>query len=128
MLKLIRNVDTYTPEFLGPTDILVAGEGIAHLGAISPTGWPGLEILDGRGLLALPGFIDGHVHILGGGGEGGFASRTPELMLSDVILGGVTSLVGCLGTDGITRTLASLIAKARGLEEAGISTWCFAGS
>lgn len=128
MLKLIRNIETYTPELLGTTDILVAGEHFAHIGEISPKGLPDLEVIDGRGLLAFPGFIDGHVHILGGGGEGGFASRTPELMLSDVILGGVTSLVGCLGTDGFTRTLASLIAKARGLEEEGISTWVFSGS
>lgn len=128
MLILLKNIETYAPEAMGLTDILVGGTRILHLGAVSPGGWPGLETIDGRGLLALPGFIDGHVHILGGGGEGGFASRTPELMLSDAILGGVTSLVGCLGTDGLTRSLAALLAKARGLEEEGLSTWVFAGS
>ncbi len=128
MLILLKNIETYAPEAMGLTDVLVGGTRILHLGAVSPGGWPGLETIDGRGLLALPGFIDGHVHILGGGGEGGFASRTPELMLSDAILGGVTSLVGCLGTDGLTRSLAALLAKARGLEEEGLSTWVFAGS
>lgn len=129
MMKLIRNIETFAPEPMGLTDLLVAGGRIVHLGAsLGQLSIPGLEIIDGRGLFAFPGFIDGHVHILGGGGEGGFATRTPELMLSDVIQGGVTSLVGCLGTDGITRTLASLIAKARGLEEEGISTWVFSGS
>jgi len=128
MLKLIRNVEVYAPEAMGPMDILLAGGRIAHLGEISAGGWTGLKVVEGGGLLALPGFIDGHVHILGGGGEGGFATRTPELMLSDVIQGGVTSIVGCLGTDGLTRTLPALIAKARGLEEEGISTWVFSGS
>ncbi len=124
----IQNVETYAPEALGPRDILLAGNRLAHLGPLSLGGLPNLETIDGRGLLAFPGFIDGHVHILGGGGEGGFASRTPELMLTDVIRGGVTTLVGCLGTDAITRSLVSLLAKARGLEEEGISTWIFSGS
>ncbi len=127
-LILLKQVRVYAPEPLGVQDILVTGERIAHIGPLSPTGLPGLEVIDGRGLLAFPGFIDGHVHILGAGGEGGFATRTPELMLSEVIKAGVTSLVGCLGTDGITRSLVGLLAKARGLEEEGISTWIYTGS
>jgi beta-aspartyl-dipeptidase (metallo-type) len=84
-------------------------------------------VLDARGLLTVPGFIDGHVHILGGGGEGGPATRCPELVLSDAIRGGVTSLIGCLGTDGLTRTMPSLLAKAQGLEEEGLSTYLVTG-
>ena len=76
----------------------------------------------------MPGLIDAHVHILGGGGEGGYRTRTPELMLSDALEGGVTTIVGCLGTDGTTRTMTNLIAKARGLEEEGISTYIYTGS
>jgi beta-aspartyl-dipeptidase (metallo-type) len=86
------------------------------------------EVIDGRNLKAVPGFIDGHVHIMGGGGEGGFATRTPDLPLTDAILGGVTTVVGCLGTDGYTRTMAGLLAKAKGLEEEGISTFVYSGS
>jgi beta-aspartyl-dipeptidase (metallo-type) len=36
-------------------------------------------------------------------------------------------VVGCLGTDGVTRTLAGLLAKARGLDEEGISTFMYTG-
>ena len=72
--------------------------------------------------------IDAHVHILGGGGEGGYRTRTPEIMLSDIICGGVTTVVGCLGTDGTTRTMTNLIAKARGLEEEGITAYIYTGS
>jgi beta-aspartyl-dipeptidase (metallo-type) len=78
-------------------------------------------------LIAVPGLIDGHVHMTGGGGEGGFATRTPELVLSDVIRGGVTTVVGCLGTDGVTRSLENLLAKARALDEEGISTFIYTG-
>ena len=76
----------------------------------------------------MPGLIDAHVHILGGGGEGGYRTRTPEIMLSDIICGGVTTVVGCLGTDGTTRTMTNLIAKARGLEEEGITAYIYTGS
>ena len=85
-------------------------------------------MIDGRGRFLVPGFIDGHVHILGGGGEGGYASRTPEIMLSDITTGGVTTVVGCLGTDGTTRSMANLVAKARGLETEGITTYIYTGS
>ena len=72
--------------------------------------------------------IDSHVHILGGGGEGGAKTRTPEIMLSNIIEGGVTTVVGCLGTDGCTRTMENLLAKAKGLEEEGITTFVYTGS
>jgi beta-aspartyl-dipeptidase (metallo-type) len=39
----------------------------------------------------------------------------------------VTTVVGCLGTDGVTRTPAGLLAKARGLDEEGLSTFIYTG-
>jgi beta-aspartyl-dipeptidase (metallo-type) len=48
-------------------------------------------------------------------------------MLSDAVRGGVTTVVGCLGTDGVTRSMAGLLAKARGLDEEGISTFVYTG-
>lgn len=126
---VLRGVQVLAPEELGRKDVLIAGERIA---AISPkldvpSGWECREIrLEGYTLV--PGFIDGHVHIIGGGGEGGYATRTPEVCLSSVIRAGVTTVVGCLGTDGTTRHMASLLAKARGLECEGISTYIYTGA
>jgi beta-aspartyl-dipeptidase (metallo-type) len=89
---------------------------------------PAVETVDAAGKRVLPGFIDPHVHILGGGGEGGPATRTPEIRIESIVASGVTTVVGCLGTDGVTRHMTSLLAKARALESEGISTFIFAGS
>ena len=42
--------------------------------------------------------VDCHVHLTGGGGEGGFATRVPPLALSAFTRNGTTSAVGVLGT------------------------------
>lgn len=129
MLKLIRGASVYAPEYLGIQDVLIADSRIFKIDRDIPAiDTYDVEVLDGTGKLLFPGFIDSHVHILGGGGEGSYHTRTPEIMLTDITLGGVTTVVGCLGTDGTTRNMASLLAKARGLEEEGISTYIYTGS
>ena len=40
---------------------------------------------------------------------------------------GVTTVVGCLGTDGIGRDMCALVAKAKGLNEQGMSAYCYTG-
>jgi beta-aspartyl-dipeptidase (metallo-type) len=130
MAILIRGGEVYSPDPLGPKDILVAGgriEAVSEPGAIALRGADVHEI-DASGRSILPGFVDGHVHILGGGGEGGPATRAPEIAIEDIAASGVTSLIGCLGTDGVTRSMAALLAKARALEIEGVSTYIFSGS
>src|SRR5699024_8762235 len=75
-----------------------------------------------------PGFVDQHVHLTGGGGEGSFHTRAPEARLSELIAGGVTTVVGLLGTDGITRSVENLLAKVKALREEGITAYCLTGS
>lgn len=129
MLTLIKGAEIYSPWYLGKKDVLVCGSTI-HKIADNLTDCPDYEmqVIDGSGRYLFPGFIDSHVHILGGGGEGSYHTRTPEIMLTDITTGGVTTVVGCLGTDGTTRTMAALLAKARGLEEEGITTYVYTGS
>lgn len=131
MVTLVRGADIYAPERLGQHDILIEGERISFIGDLSADAveaLPGAETIDATGLIATPGFIDPHVHIAGGGGEGGYANRTPEILVSDIITAGVTTVIGCLGTDGVTRNHANLLAKARGLEEEGVSAYIYTGS
>ncbi|MDX1655078.1 MAG: beta-aspartyl-peptidase, partial [Candidatus Competibacteraceae bacterium] len=75
----------------------------------------------------IPGLIDAHAHLTGGGGEAGFASRVPPPPLSHYTRAGVTTVVGLLGTDDITRNTAALLAQVRGLEQQGITALCHTG-
>jgi beta-aspartyl-dipeptidase (metallo-type) len=130
MITLIRNGAVFGPEPQGEKDILIAGGKIVALdepGRIQVQG-PAVELVDASGKTVIPGFIDPHVHILGGGGEGGPATRAPEIRVEDIIACGVTSVIGCLGTDGTTRHMESLLAKARALEAEGITTFIYSGS
>ena len=132
MITLIKNAEVYAPETLGRQSILLLNDKIAKIGEVSEESLAGLgvdyKIIEASGNIVTPGFIDPHIHLLGGGGEGGFATRTPEVQLSDLIQSGITSVAGLLGTDGTTRHLSSLLAKARGLEIEGISTYIYTGN
>lgn len=132
MITLLKNANVYAPESLGRQSILLMTNKIEKIGEVDEVALEKLgieyKIIDAEGAIVTPGFIDPHVHLLGGGGEGGFATRTPEIQLSDLIKSGITSVAGLIGTDGTTRHLTSLLAKARGLEIEGISTYIYTGN
>jgi beta-aspartyl-dipeptidase (metallo-type) len=130
MIILLRGGRVFDPEPKGERDILLAGNKIITVSEPESVRLEGLpvEVVDASGRMVCPGLVDPHVHILGGGGEGGPATRAPEIRLEDIIASGVTTVIGCLGTDGITRHLASLLAKARALEAEGVTTFIFSGS
>ena len=128
---IIRNAKVYQPEYAGRKDILILNGKIAAVGENLTADFGGcieVQEIQGEGMAAVPGFIDSHEHILGGGGEGGFHTRTPEASLKDLIMNGITTVVGCIGTDGIGRDMTALLAKAHGLENEGISTYSYTGS
>ena len=131
MVTLLRGAEIYAPKRLGKQDILIEGQQITFIGDVSAeavSALPNATVIDAQGLTATPGFIDPHVHIAGGGGEGGYANRTPEIRISDIVSAGVTTVIGCMGTDGVTRSHADLLAKARALETEGITTFIYTGS
>lgn len=128
MLTLFRNADVFDPRPLGPRDVLVCAERVVAMA-------PGLEaprqvpcaVVDLAGAALVPGLCDAHVHLGGGGGESGFASRVPPLVFSQLTTAGVTTVVGLLGTDTTTRSMEDLVARAYGLREEGLSAYAWTG-
>lgn len=126
----VRGVQAFAPEPLGTRDLVIAAGRILAIGHdLDPRGLGiDVETVDGRDLVAIPGLVDSLVHIGGGGGEGGFATRTPALDARDAIAAGVTTLVGALGTDDVTRSHADLLACARALRVHGLTAFALTGS
>ena len=120
---LIRNANVYAPEHLGRADVLVVNEKILAVGKDLVVSLPGLETVDAKGHVLMPGVIDEHVHVTGGGGEGGPVTRSPELMLSELVNAGITTVVGVSGTDSETRSIANLLAKVRALRTEGVTAY-----
>ncbi len=129
MFKLLKNGTCYGSQFLGKKDVLIVHNKIYKIAENIPSeNIPDLEIIDCTDKIVCTGFIDQHLHITGGGGEEGFISRIPEIKFSDIVSGGITTVVGVLGFDSITRNIEGLLAKARGLEAEGLNTYIYTGS
>jgi beta-aspartyl-dipeptidase (metallo-type) len=128
-MLLIKNATLYNPAYCGKKDILTGGKTILEISEnIEMPDSPELVQFDAEGLIVVPGLIDNHVHIAGAGGEGGPSTRTPELSISNMFEGGVTTVVGCLGTDGFTRSVESVLMKAKSIRHEGASAWIWTGA
>lgn len=127
-LVLIRNAELFDPTPQGRKDVLLGGGKVLRIGERLEN-YSGADVIDADGAVLAPGFVDSLVHISGGGGEGGFATRTAALSdANEAFRAGITTVVGALGTDDITRSLADLLACARGLTEQGLSAFTLTGS
>lgn len=130
MQLLIKGADVFAPEALGRKDILITnGKILAIEERINESGLVGpVDVVDGKGKLAIPGLVDTHQHFIGGGGEGGYRTRTPELTLTQQTLNGVTTALGLLGTDSLSRHVESLYAKTKAFNEEGITAVMITGA
>ena len=128
MIQLLKNVKVYRDGAWKPSEILIANQKIERIADQIACTYDGLRILDGGGMTAIPGYIDQHVHIVGGGGEGSFITQVPPLKFSEPVKAGVTTLVGLLGTDGTTRSVGNLVAKTKALREFGLTAYCLTGN
>lgn len=131
MFTLIENGDVYGPEPLGRVSVLLNGGSILKIGEVDTAALEKLdlpiEVIDASGCIVTPGFIDPHQHLLGGSGEEGFSSQTPEISVSEIIAAGITTVVGCLGVDTTMKTMPGLLARAKALKEEGLSAYIWSG-
>lgn len=130
-LTLIRNANVYAPQPLGIRHLLIGGGRILWIGDVAfdlPVPLRSVSrIVDAAGRTTIPGFIDGHVHVTGGGGEAGFRTRVPAVPLSRFTSAGITTVVGLLGTDDVARGPGELLATLYALREEGLNAYGYAG-
>src|SRR3954451_12408462 len=131
MFIVLRGGEIYGPRPIGRSDLLIAADKVVRIGdvdlrAIEQCGL-GLETIEAENCLVVPGFIDPHEHLLGGSDEKGWASQTPEIALSEIVSGGITTVVGCLGTDTTTKTMPGLLAKAKAFNDEGLTAYIYSG-
>jgi beta-aspartyl-dipeptidase (metallo-type) len=131
VITLIENAEVYAPAPLGVQSVLLLHGTIARIGAVDRRAAESLsvecDVVDARGCVVCPGLIDPHEHILGGSGEKGFASMTPEIYVEELVTAGITTVVGCLGVDVTMKNMSGLVGKAKGLREQGIDAHLWTG-
>jgi len=127
-MLLVKKIKVFSPKSLGIKDVMIINDKIIKIDDNLDPISDDMIVIDGKGKMLIPGLIDGHVHITGGGGEGSYKTRVPEIALSKLVEGGVTTVLGLLGTDSTTRSVENLVAKAKALNEEGITCYVLTGS
>ena len=131
MAILIEKGEVFSPAPIGKADLLIIGDSIQKVGKINREALTKLdletEFVDASDCFVVPGLIDPHEHLLGGSGEQGFSSQTPELHLSEIVCAGITTVIGCLGVDTTMKTMPGLLARAKALKEEGLSACIWSG-
>lgn len=120
---LLRRANVFAPTPLGEVDILIVNQHIVAIGRDLSVSLPDLQTIDVAGRVVIPGVIDQHIHVTGGGGEGGPVTRCPELVLSELVGAGITTVVGVSGTDSVTRSIPNLLGKVRALNAEGVTAY-----
>ena len=127
----------YAPEFLGIRHVLIGGGRILRMFENEPDADKEIDsllqsksvlVVDVAGALVVPGLVDMHVHVTGGGGESGPESKVPESRLSELFKGGLTTVVGVLGTDSVSRTAVELLTKVNALNRSPMTAFMWTGA
>lgn len=132
IMQVLVDADVHAPEPLGVRSLLLGGGRVLWMGpggasAAKLAAQFGAEVVDLEGRRLIPGLIDCHAHVTGGGGEAGYGTSMAPLVASDFTSHGVTGVIGLLGTDDCVRTTGQLVHAVYGLRAEGLSAWCYTG-
>lgn len=131
MFTYIKNGVVYTPVYQGKKDILICIDKIVSIhenGSFLPEKIPNkIQVIDANNMIIVPGFIDQHMHFLGGGGKLGYASRAGMVKFDDIIKFGTTTAISSLGVDSYLKSLSNLLIRAKELEAKGLNTYILTG-
>lgn len=126
-MLLIKKCNLYAPEAKGLTDVLVGGGKFECFASDIQLPFKTYTI-EANGWYMVPGFVDTHTHFAGAGGEGGQLTRTSPLEHTIFVKSGVTTVIGCLGTDGFTRHLQDVLQTCKALNRGNLSAYFLTGS
>ena len=131
MLTVLRNGSVYAPRPLGRQSVLLTDGKIARIGDVDVRAVEALgvdsDIVDVDGCIVAPGLIDPHIHLLGGSGEAGFSTQSPEFFVSEIVSSGITTVVGTLGVDTTMQNMSALLGRAKALSNDGLTTCIWSG-
>ncbi len=129
MFTLLRGGHLFDPDDRGITSLLICGDTIAAIApSIDAAALPSpVDVHDLRGARIVPGLVDGHIHLIGGGGGEGYESRLPEIWISDLALRGITTVVAAPGVDMVSKRMETMLAKAYALQREGLSAYIYVG-
>lgn len=130
-LTWIRGAEVFSPQARGRMDVAICEGVVVAMGELAglAEGWPGAVTgIDAEGMMLVPGFVDQHIHVSGGGGSAGPASKVPPLEVSALLEAGITSVVGCIGYDVIGDSPTGLLQQVRRLAASGFGAAMYTGA
>lgn len=127
-MLLVKNAEIYAPEYLGKKDLLICGGKIECIQDSIRELPVECEVLDAEGKILTPGFLDSTCTYHRRRWEREASYSDTGIQMSELVENGITTVVGLLGTDGITRSVDNLYAKTRVLCEEGVSAYMLTGA
>jgi beta-aspartyl-dipeptidase (metallo-type) len=131
VILIVTGGEVFTPAPAGAATVLALNGAIARVGSVDTNALETLDVplqvLEAHDCVVVPGLIDPHVHLIGGSGEEGYDTASPEIFLEELVTAGVTTVVGCLGVDTTMKAMDALVGKAKALCHEGLSAYLYSG-
>ncbi|MDD3009834.1 MAG: hypothetical protein PHU97_00765 [Bacteroidales bacterium] len=129
MLTLLKSCEIYAPDYLGIGDILLGGTKILAIKKeIHPPAGMETELINCSGYMVFPGLIDPVCFFCGNGADEEEQRQNNASDFAEAaFVSGVSSVIGTLGWNDITRSAGELLQKTKQLNFSGLNTGAYTG-